>query len=76
MTGDARVGQTSSAEAERARWVEDAVHSVRMESMDLPPEDAADAGEYVAGRITSEEYGRRTRAATACPRASPPVDAA
>ncbi len=53
---------TSTSEAERARQVEEAVHSGRMEGLDLAPEDAADAAEYVAGRITLDEYGRRTRA--------------
>ncbi len=47
---------------ERARRVEEAVHSLRMEGLDLAPEDAADAAEYVAGRISVDEYGRRTRA--------------
>ncbi len=49
-------------QGERARWVEEAVHSARMEGLELAPEDAADAADYVAGRITIDEYGRRTRA--------------
>jgi len=62
MTQAARITSTSRSEAERARQVEEAVHSVRMEGLDLAPEDAADAAEYVAGRITLDEYGSRTRA--------------
>ena len=48
--------------AERARIIEEAVHSIEMEGLELAPVDAADAAEYVAGRITLDEYGRRTRA--------------
>lgn len=62
MTQAARISSTSTSEAERARQVEEAVHSVRMEGLDLAPADAADAAEYVAGTITLDEYGRRTRA--------------
>ena len=62
MTQAARISSTSTSEAERARQVEEAVHSVRMEGLDLAPADAADAAEYVAGRITLDEYGHRTRA--------------
>jgi hypothetical protein len=70
MTKAARVTSTSTSEAERARQVEEAVHSVRMEGLDLAPEDAADAAEYVAGRITLDEYGRRTRARYGVPEES------
>lgn len=62
MTQAARISSTSTSEKERARQVEEAVHSVRMEGLDLAPADAADAAEYVAGRISLDEYGRRTRA--------------
>lgn len=62
MTQAARISATSTSEAERARQVEEAVHSVRMEGLDLCPADAADAAEYVAGTISLDEYGRRTRA--------------
>ncbi len=61
MTQAARITSPSTTEAERARQVEEAVHSVQMEGLDLAPADAADAAEYVAGRITLDEYGRRTR---------------
>lgn len=53
---------TSTTQAERARRVEEAVHSIRMEGLDVSPEGAADAAAYVAGTITLDEYGRRTRA--------------
>lgn len=62
MTQAARITSPSATEAERARQVEEAVHSVRMEGLALSPADAADAAEYVSGRITLDEYGRRTRA--------------
>ena len=62
MTQAARITSPSTTEAERARQVEEAVHSVRMEGLDLSPAAEADAAEYVAGRITLDEYGRRTRA--------------
>lgn len=47
---------------ERARWVENAVHSLRMEGLKLSSQSASDAQEYVAGRLTLDEYGRQTRA--------------
>lgn len=62
MTQAARITSTSTSEAERARQVEEAVHSVHMAGLDLAPEDAADAADYVAGTITLDEYGSRTRA--------------
>lgn len=62
MTQAARITSRSTTEAERARQVEEAVHSVRMEGLALSPAAAADAAEYVSGRITLDEYGRRTRA--------------
>lgn len=62
MTQAARITSPATTEAERARQVEEAVHSVRMEGLDLAPAGAADAAEYVSGRITLDEYGRRTRA--------------
>lgn len=62
MTQAARISSPSTSEGERARQVEEAVHSVRMEGLALSPAAAADAAEYVSGRITLDEYGRRTRA--------------
>lgn len=61
MTQAAHSSPTSTSEAERARQVEEAVHSVQMEGLALDPADEADGAEYVAGRITLDEYGRRTR---------------
>ena len=58
----ARNSSASTSEAVRARQVEEAVHSIRMEGLDLSPEGAADAADYVAGTISLDEYGRRTRA--------------
>lgn len=62
MTQAALLASPSTTVAERARQVEEAVHSVRMEGLALSPAGAADAAEYVSGRITLDEYGRRTRA--------------
>lgn len=56
------VESTSMAEAERARQVRDALHSVQMEGLDVTAEAAVDAADYVAGRITLDEYGDRTKA--------------
>jgi hypothetical protein len=50
---------TSEATAGRARRVDEVVHSARMEGLDVTPAWAADA---VAGRISTEEFGARTRA--------------
>lgn len=73
MTQGARTSPTATSEAERARQVEEAVHSVRMEGLDLAPADATDAAEYIAGRISLDEYGRRTRARYGVPEESPGV---
>lgn len=62
MTQAARMGSTSTSEAEEARQVELAAPIVRVDGLELVPADAADAAEYVAGRISLDEYGRRTRA--------------
>lgn len=72
MTQAARITPTSTTETARARQVEEAVHSVRMEGLDLTPAGAADAAEYVAGRITLDEYGRRTRARYGVPEEAAP----
>lgn len=60
MTKAVSLGPTTAAV--RARQVEEATHSVRMEGLDLAVDDAADTGEYAAGAITLDEYGRRVRA--------------
>ena len=48
--------------AERQRRVDDAIHSGEMEGMHVDPATRADAGDYVAGRITSDELVERARA--------------
>lgn len=50
------------AVAERARWVEEAVRSLRMEGLDVTPEWEADAADVVSGAIAADEPVRRTRA--------------
>lgn len=72
----ARTAPTSTSLVDRARQVDEAVHSIRMEGLDLAPEDAADAAAYAAGQLTLDEYGRRTRARYAVPLASAPDRAA
>ncbi|MBA2695783.1 MAG: antitoxin VbhA family protein [Ornithinimicrobium sp.] len=52
---------TSTDAAERARQVAEAVHSVRMEGLDVTPEWEADADDYAAGRIDLGTFGERTR---------------
>jgi Antitoxin VbhA len=53
---------TADAEQfERAQRVDEAVHSVQMEGIDVTPAWQADAAEAVAGRISTEEFGARTR---------------
>lgn len=55
--------QTKSASAERARRIalEQAEHSGEMEGLHVDPATQADAAEYVAGRIDSEDLVARTR---------------
>lgn len=48
-------------EAERAWRVKDAAHSGEMEGFHVSPAWQADANEYVAGIITSEEMIARAR---------------
>lgn len=54
--------RTDEAAADRARSIAAAVHSVRMEGLDVSAEWQADAAEVVAGRIDADELVRRTRA--------------
>ncbi len=63
----------STTSAQRARFVEEAVHSLRMEGLDLAAVSRAVAAAYVAGRITVDEYGRRIRARFGASTAAPPV---
>ncbi|WP_309617107.1 hypothetical protein [Salinibacterium sp.] len=56
--------QTKLAPAERARRfaLEQAEHSGEMEGLHVDPATRADAEEYVAGRIDSDELVARTQA--------------
>jgi hypothetical protein len=51
-----------SERAERQRRVEDAIHSNEMEGLHVNADTLADADEYVAGRIDSDELVARARA--------------
>lgn len=48
--------------ADRQRRVSDAIHSGEMEGMHVTSATRADAGDYVAERITSAELVERARA--------------
>jgi hypothetical protein len=50
------------AQAEREQVVEAAVHSGEMEGLHVDPATRADAGEYIAGVIDSDELVARARA--------------
>ena len=49
-------------EAERERRVAEAIHSGEMEGLIVSPAGRADAQEYIAGRIDSDELVARARA--------------
>lgn len=49
-------------QAERRRRVDEAIHSGEMEGLAVSAAGQADAGEYVAGRIDSDELVARARA--------------
>jgi Antitoxin VbhA len=53
---------TEAERAERERRVEDAIHSNEMEGLHVNADTLADADEYVAGRIDSDELVARARA--------------
>lgn len=53
---------TGAERAERQRRVEDAVHSNEMEGLHVNGDTLADADDYVAGRIDSDELVARARA--------------
>lgn len=53
---------TTTTEAERQRRVEEGIHSGEMEGLHLSEAGQADAEEYVAGRIDSDELVARARA--------------
>ena len=49
-------------EAQRERRVAEAIHSGEMEGLSVSPAGRADAQEYIAGRIDSDELVARARA--------------
>ena len=49
-------------EAERERRVAEAIHSGEMEGLSVSPAGRADAQEYIAGRIDSDELVARAGA--------------
>lgn len=49
------------ATAERARRVSEAIHNSEMEALTVTDPTRADAGEYIAGRIDSDELVVRVR---------------
>ncbi|GGC69851.1 antitoxin VbhA family protein [Hoyosella rhizosphaerae] len=51
--------------ARRARSVDDAIHSARLEGADVSPETQKDMQEYAEGRITSGDILDRIRRRTA-----------
>ena len=53
---------TPTTEAERERRVAEAIHSGEMEGLSVSPAGRADAQEYIAGRIDSDELVARARA--------------
>ncbi|MDF1489616.1 antitoxin VbhA family protein [Tessaracoccus caeni] len=53
---------TPTTEAERERRVAEAIHSGEMEGLSVTPAGRADAQEYVAGHIDSDELVARARA--------------
>jgi hypothetical protein len=48
--------------AERARRIEDAIHSGQMEGRNVTPATRADAQEYVEGKISARQLRGRVRA--------------
>lgn len=53
---------SETTEAERARRVAEAIHSGEMEGFTVSAAGRADAEEYIAGRIDSDELVARARA--------------
>ena len=52
----------TTTQAERERRVAEAIHSGEMEGLSVSPAGRADAQEYIAGRIDSDELVARARA--------------
>ncbi|MGL5829472.1 MAG: hypothetical protein ACRC0L_07875 [Angustibacter sp.] len=61
MTGSPWITPKTTSQTRR-RWVEEAVHSISLEGLELSAAGQFDAAEYVAGRISLAEMGRRARA--------------
>lgn len=53
---------TTATSVQRERVVADAIHSGEMEGLRVDTDTQADAAEYIAGRIDSDELVARTRA--------------
>ena len=53
---------TTTTEAERERRVAEGIHSGEMEGLHVSEAGQADAGEYIAGSIDSDELVARARA--------------
>lgn len=54
--------EIGATEAERERRVAEAIHSVEMEGLHVSPAGRADAQEYIAGTIDSDQLVARARA--------------
>ena len=52
----------TAGQSERERRVAEAIHSGEMEGLHVSPAGLADANEYIAGRIDSDELVARARA--------------
>lgn len=52
----------ATTRAERERRVAEAIHSGEMEGLRVTPATQADAADYIAGQITSDELVARIRA--------------
>ncbi len=53
---------SSVAQAERERRVEEAIHSGEMEGLTVYPDTNVDSDDYIAGVIASDELVARARA--------------
>ena len=53
---------SSVAQAERERRVEEAIHSGEMEGLTVDPDTKVDSDDYIAGVIASDELVARSRA--------------
>ena len=62
MTAQTTGSVREAGRAERARRIDQAIHSNEMEGLGVTPATRADAQEYVEGRISSRELRARVRA--------------